>query len=532
MTKKGSSERGNVHQAKVEGDVTGQVAVGENITQQVVYQITGFPSLREWFAYLSLVARVLMVGVTLAGFTFVVVLTLAVLPGIIRAAREPNGVIHSILPAPVPTPTPVPPMPRRGFNVAVAEFTPLDETADSALADASQDLSQWLFRFIREKTDELPASYAISVRGPDEIGNVPGEDSDARDDTAAEVANQHNATILIYGVVTDQEDGYYVRPAFLVLEKGFNYGSEVTGPNRLGQQVAFVPPLGDPGTLHDVNVELEARAEALSYLVRGLGHLYVAEYEKAYLEFEDATQVSEWQPDEGQEVAYLMMGAAKLLTSDELKAAQQDAARRLDADDEVAAIQGERARALDEAANAFTGAYQINSRYARSYLGLGTTSLQQATRLNAGATDIESVNQAKLAEAQAWFSGGLNATDQPESAHINVKADYGLGQIHLVGYKFELNGWSATDVRQHLNQVISVYDPENAPELTWYVGAAHALLGNLAYLEEDWPTMAAECRQAIDALGNVPTDSARLQAMIAEADLCVAFAEERLSQSG
>lgn len=538
MAEQDPREQATGHQADVQGDVSGQVAVGEHITQTQqsthfhiagVYVQVPFPSLRERFARLTLVGRVLMLVGAGVGLALVAVVTLGALPSLIQDAQQPGGILPPLLPAPTVAPTPLPPMPSSGFNIAVAQFTPLDEDADDALAQASQDLSQWLYRFMQRKADDLPASLAPSLRGPDHIEPIPGADRAARAAKADEVARDLNATILIYGVVSAGADGYAVQPEFYVSEQGFSYGSEVTGPNRLGQAVPFSPPLGEARTLHQVNLELEVRAEALADLVRGLAHFYVADYDQAYLEFQAATQVPGWQPEEGQEVAYVMMGAAQLLAADELKAAQQAAAREGRAQ-EVSAIQEQRRRALEGAVAAFAAAQRLNPDYARSYLGLGAASLQQATNLSPDGT-VQAVDPLKLGEAEAWYAGSRGAADQPPLANVGVKADYGLGQIHLVGYEFELDGWAAAEARRYLNQVVSAYDPEGAPEVTWFVGAAHALLGHLDYLEGDWPAMAAECRQAVDILSSISDASARLEAMIAENEARIAWAEEQLNTS-
>jgi hypothetical protein len=146
-------------------------------------------------------------------------------------------------------------MPGKGFNIAVAQFAPTGAAAKGqTFQQDSRELSEWLYNAVKKINDQLPRPLRTDeVRGPDLIGIV-------NDDNVAEVAKRHNATILIYGVINLDNEGYEVRPEFHVLEEGgYNYAPEVTGPNRLGQPVPFVPPLGASGTLYGLNQKLDAR---------------------------------------------------------------------------------------------------------------------------------------------------------------------------------------------------------------------------------------------------------------------------------
>jgi len=242
--------------------------------------------------------------------------------------------------------------------------------------------------------------------------------------------------------------------------------------------------MGEPGTLGGINEKLDARTEALQHLVKGLANFYVSLYDEALGEFREAANVGGWLPKEGKEVVYLLIGAAHLRLYDPNADLEQ------------------RTRALQEASDAFAQAYQLNPDYARSYLGLGSVALQQAT------LDLshDVVYEDKLIEANGWYSKSLSATDQPASAYVPVKAAYGLGQIHLVGYKYGIPGWSADQARQFFDQVSTVYEMERAPDLAWFAGHAHALMGQLAYLDENWQKMSSECRMAIEILGDMPGD--------------------------
>lgn len=422
--------------------------------------------------------------------------------GDVQSARKPGGVLNFAWPAPTatlaptPTPTPLPPMPS-GFNVAVAEFAQLDATGHLTSSQVASDLSDWLFAAIKRETDQLPPSLRVNTREPEEIGIVEGRDRNARAESAAEVAARHNVTILVYGVVTTGDDGNQVEPEFYVSQPGFGIGSEVAGPDRLGKVVTFTLPL-EPVEQVGINKQLNARTQALQHLVKGLAHFYTGEYELAWAQFRSAAHVSSWRPEEGQEVVYLLMGAADLELYDQTREPDQ----------------------LARAADSFAQAYQLNRDYARSYLGLGTVAFQQAVSHSERGIDAE-----KLLEAAGWYSDSLEASDQPASAHISVKAVYGLGQVYLAGYESRVPGWSREQAGTFFEQVIAAYDDKRTPDLMWFAGHAHAYLGRLAGLEENWPEMSSKCHKAIDLLDAIPHNPAK--ASIARYWAWMAFAEEK-----
>jgi|GEM_PF-1556741 len=424
-------------------------------------------SLPDRIRRIPVVARAIAIGSALFGLLTVMATVLGLLSG-----------IQPLLPTPTPTPTPIPPMPSSGFNIAVAQFSLLDATGHLTSTEESREVSGWLFDAITKEIDLLPSSLRANKRGPVEIGMIEGTDADTRATKASVVARQHNATLLIYGVLTEDGGAYSMELEFFVSSTGFDYGSEILGPGRLGVAVPYSMPLGDPATVAGVNEKLNARAQALQHIVAGLAQFYIRRYDKALLEFQDAEHTEHWQPDEGQEVVYMLEGAARL------RADNPEAGRE------------QRLHALDEAARAFERARQLNPSYARSYLGLGTVALQQASIR-------KPTDAATLAEATRWFSASLSARDQPPLAYVPAKTAYGLGQAHLLGSEQNLPGWSADQARRFFTQVITTYAAEPVPDLAWYAGHSHAYLGALAAREKDWPTMSSEYQKAVDLLRTI-----------------------------
>ncbi len=417
-------------------------------------------------------------------------------------------------------PKPLPPMPD-GFNVAVATFG--EQAADGTIkvTEDSAKLSDWLFSAITQANAQLPTSIKVNLpRGPNQTGLVTGKDREARTQKAKKIAEQHNATILIYGVITVYGDSHQVEPEFYVSDTSFGYGSEVAGPDHLGQPITYQGALFNE--LGKVNEKLDARTTALQYIVKGLAQFYVGKYTLALSEFQQAKDTPGWLSDDGQEVIYLLIGATQLRLYDPKM------------DSEV------RAKALADASESFAYAYNLNPDYARSYLGLGSIALQQAKFDSnvAGGTLVGTdswclntiagspvIDEEKLIEAYGWYSKSLSSIGQPALAYVPIKAAFGLGQIHLVGYECHLPGWSAQQARVFLDQVVMAYDRQRSPDLAWFAGHAHYYIGRLAGLDRNWPGMSAECRTAIGILGAIQVNPPRN--WIARYWIWVGYAEEQ-----
>lgn len=385
------------------------------------------------------------------------------LSAVITAVLAVSGLVLTLIPKPLP------PM-GKGFNVAVAEFVMVDPSGKVSSSEISRQFSESLFNTIENETRSLPAALAIEFRGPKAIGRV------ADDDAAKAAAARHHTTILIYGSVQRDAQGYYqIEPRFNVTDTTFTYGGEVTGPDYLGQPITGLT-LG-PDEQFEFNTTLNARSQALQGIVRGLAYFSIRKYESAADEFRDAVNTPHWEPHEGQEVAYLLLGAAKLRVWDLIQNPEP----------------------LPEAAEAFNKAYELDHDYVRSYLGLGAVALAQSQILSESRTGIGGVDKDKLMESIHWYSACLNQTE-PRQAYIPTKAAYGLGQAYLLGYEFHVIDGSKELAQKYYRQVIEEYQSEQVLDLAWPAAHAHAGLGRLASRESDWATMSDEYRLAIDVL--------------------------------
>jgi tetratricopeptide (TPR) repeat protein len=386
-----------------------------------------------------------------------------------------------------PAPEPIKPM-GSGFNIAVAQFTAFDAQGRENTTESSLAISQWLFSALENNRSRLPEALQVELRGPDDVGMVQGTHPEARENSAAEIADKHNAMVVIYGTVTGSENPYLLNIDYYVRDAAFAFGSEIAGPGRLGEPVAFNIPL-TPASLTAVNAELNARALVLQYVVNGLSYLFIQRHDRARLEFTDALAVPRWTETEGHEVVYVLRGAAALEAYDPLTNPEP----------------------LAEAEADFTRARQLEPRYARAYLGLGAVALERAKGTDLAVCGTAEINPAPLVDAAGLYQTSLSATDRPTTAYVEAKAYYGLGQAHLLGWGAGVPEWSGTEAQRNFEAVLRLYEQADYPPTLLSLAAhAHAQLGLLAGHNEDWEGMVREVRRAIEMLEglNQPTPDA------------------------
>lgn len=388
-----------------------------------------------------------------------------------------------------------------GFNIAVAKFGAAQDT-DSA-KEAAEQLGDWLYEGIVNEVDDLPESRKFAHRGPDEIGVVAGDDVNSRYRKGAEIAYAHQASILIYGTVHEALPNYQVLLEFFVNDEGFSYGSEIAGPDSLGTPITFTIPLDVP-TLNHINGELNGRRDALQHVVLGLSAFQIEEFNLALAEFEWVANDSGWDETDGKEVIYLLLGATHLRLYDAISAPHH----------------------LEEAKSYFVKARELNPTYTRNYQGLGAVAFEEAQIIDPATARIIAVDPIRLTEAEGLFLTSLRPTSEHVHPYIVLKANLGLGAIHLLGYEFGLEGYAADQVDAYFQAVISDYEIAGEPdELAWFAANAYAQLGILAGLNQDWQGMIDANRKAIDILDNLNRPpkawNARYYARIGQAHLAL-----------
>lgn len=394
-----------------------------------------------------------------------------------------------------------------GFNLAVAEFTVEDAGGKFVSTEPGRQFSASLFRTLEGALTNvnIPGAVQPELRPPERTKRVEGDTPQAREAQAQRLAEKLQATILIYGVIRRDAQGYQVEPAFYVNNLGWDYGGEVAGPQRLGQPLP-VDLSGDIASQFTQNASLEARVRALKYLVDGLSYYHNQQFDLAAGFFQQAADESGWNDEEGKEVVYMLLGAAWLRA---YQPGSLDFA------------------ALERSRRAFERAVSINPQYSRGYLGLGSVALQQVGELPKEAR----AQAAPLVwEGQDWFLTAQRAADRPEKAFVETKVAYGLGLTHLLGADSGIEGFSADESKRFFEQVVEDYAAKGHPAgLLWHHAMARYYLGLLA-LETDAQAGLAACQRALDDMQQLSARAHPVAISTAYSWECIGRAQARLGR--
>lgn len=382
------------------------------------------------------------------------------------------------------------------FNIAIAEIGELNANGRIEHSKNGTEISQRLFEAIEIETDRLPAAFSAQVRSPNLVGIVQGADRDTRAAKAAEIAQRHNANILIYGTISGEEDNQQLQLDFHVTHDGFNFGSEVAGPDRLGSPIPLNNHLS-PTEHFDLNSKLNGRSQVLQKLVSGLAYHYIGEFDHAYIDFSEALIIPDWDAAEGKEIIYFLMGSTKLQAYNRYRTREQ----------------------LESAGTNFSKAHENNNEYARSYLGEGAVTLEYTEYV-----DEPALLKTYFAQAEGLFLTGRLMPDQPKLAYVPLKSANGLGELYLQARQKEILTWPDQQTAVMLNctldrtdeyviqvgkcafeQVFELYDAHNQPiELKEFVAHAHSKYGLLASYTNDWSVLISENNKAVDMLQELP----------------------------
>ncbi|NDJ55099.1 MAG: tetratricopeptide repeat protein, partial [Chloroflexi bacterium] len=295
-----------------------------------------------------------------------------------------------------------PPDPMTGeWNVAVAVFTP---QGDQPIRNRDAQLIAEVFagrveNEFAERGENI--DLTLQVRGPSEVGRVQGQTAVDRAANAADLAEQINANVVVYGVVELVDGEYQLRPEFYVRIDNSFETEELLGQHAFGSPVQLIGERDSIGPQLSTNQILSDRSEAFALITRGLSLYFTTAYDDAYSVFQEANRNDLWETTDGREVLYLFQGNA-----------------------------ASRALLIDEAEEAYERALDIEPEYARGYAGLaGVVYLQAIEDLNIA---VSLVDMAGLEESIALYDQALAAEINPPSADVDTKAAFGLGQIYLV----------------------------------------------------------------------------------------------------
>lgn len=343
------------------------------------------------------------------------------------------------------------------FNVAVAEFTAQNEAGQAIDSEDAVLMADSLYKRLSATVTELALQdIDYQLWPPDKTGPVRGNSVAEREASAAVLADEIKADVLVGGVFTESGQTAAFSPEFYVDERGFQEAAEITGRHQLGRELLVFLPFS--GIIDAENPALVARAKALSLMTVGLAYYALSSPDKAQDYFTQALNVDDWLASAGQEVAHLMLGKTNLLLAE----------------------QGNNVEPLATAEFHFAAAATIEPDYERATVGRAAVMYMMAI---GDPDDPEAtIDIALLDQAEADFLAALNTKTIETNPILEARIRSSLGQIYLA--RVLQSGSIATwlePAKDEFLRVLAIY--EENEQLADIAGHAMARLGRIAWLE-------------------------------------------------
>ncbi len=359
------------------------------------------------------------------------------------------------------------------FNILMTPFTSLDSTGrvmrDGRGGALAQETHALVANALADGWKKQGVGAKLNVRGPDTACALPGKNAAARAEAASRLANQINAHVVIYGVISDTVSGPMFFPEFYVNYTGFEQVNELTGSHELGRPISVTLPVTSEdfqGGRHAI----QNRARALAFLTLGLAEYARDNFAMAITHFQAAA--NELMDGEGRDVAYLMLGNAYLR-----QASNEDDLRSLNKAETAYEQARESAKAVG-AVNARVELALANALYVHGIWGLRNPVASSGSADTSSPVDLTQINKAtRLYDA-------VEAMPAPPGALIPQKLAFYRAQIAFLQYLMDPSAKSWLDRAKDLAQtVIDAYQPKQGdvvPALRAWAAESYALQGLIA----------------------------------------------------
>lgn len=430
------------------------------------------------------------------GLLFALISTIAGVVALLPDVQREN-MLHSIgfvpasiTPLPTPTETPLPsPTPTQtptrlsasGFNVVVAGFG--FENSDGTIVEniLADDMSDIVANELNQIT-QIDNTIGWRSNG---VGRILGETPAEREAQAAEIANILGADVIVYGIV--RSDGIYniFEPEFYITAEFAALEPELIGADTLGNPLEFVGNSEDQILAAN---SFQRRLGVMRFFLRGLAFYLAGNFEDSVESFEQALEVE----SDGLEVVHIFAGNAAIRIPDADKAITFYNTALLHRPDYARGLVGRGIAlyrlALDGAGN-----------NPPVYNPLLELTVQDCSDIEA---ELPTEPQLLGELARICYEQASVSTDQPETADVDVKVAFGIGQTSLW---LSLNNygdyWQV--VHDQLTLVVDLYNASSEARQSRIRAAtahSHAWLG-LRLLSLDGNDQNAVC----EALNNYRT---------------------------
>lgn len=207
--------------------------------------------------------------------------------------------------AAVASSAPEPPRPMSGsVNIAVADFSPVEQAGCTVQPDEAHGLSMALWSTIAERVAATPDSAAastqvsledIEIMSPEQTGALGGSTPDEQLEAAQEKAKALNADVVLYGAVQCEATPRRTQIAPVVYLADRKLASfeqlEYIGTHQLGAAISSAGTPTSGATRAELAETLLPRMDMLARFLSGLDYYYAGKYQEAASVFQSANDV-------------------------------------------------------------------------------------------------------------------------------------------------------------------------------------------------------------------------------------------------
>lgn len=315
------------------------------------------------------------------------------------------------------------------FNIAVAEFGEMGPDGQIRESNAGEQITGWAVNYLREQLKDDPNL----VIWPNE-GNWFNRTRVrlATPETAESLAQEINASILLYGYVDRRENPSQLVLKFWIAPQSNYEFEDIQGSFSVGDPIRVVD-LDNPGV--SVQGELGRQSSALAWVGMGLAQEQLGQSEDALTAFQRA---AEFEPQS--EVIQFFLGREYLFLSE----------RHPDQREEY----------WQAAEDSLQQAIRLNNQYARTYVALGALYFKQAAVMLDAANESGQVVSPQASEwaqqsMQAYQAVlDLNPGPQEYGQPIQEVARSALGNAHRLQGAIASNMGDQTSAMDSVEQAI------------------------------------------------------------------------------
>lgn len=380
------------------------------------------------------------------------------------------------------------------YNIAVAELATItpEGTVNQGQNILANEVGDLLYSGLKERLSQNP-NILVWHDGTElkkmniTIGVVPGVDEAESLSAAREIANRLNADMLVYGYIDERESPPAFKMRFYLAPRGdYNY-EDLIGGFDIGDNV----PISDIQNPMVLNL-LNDQAIKLSWLVSGLSEAQLGHSLEALEAFLNAAKI-----DSNSAMLEFFVGREYLFLVDResVLTFAQDAF-------------------LEQAEMAFTRAIDLDSGYARAYIGLGSTYFKRAQRMlsryqtgaerNVGdeviAQGLEMVDKAIAAYSQVT---NMNIESGQYGLPVDQVARLGLGNSYRLQSEFLHHLGKADDalmdIQKSIKTVQATIEPLSMANQERYLTQAYEYLATAYQWEGYYYELAQNFEKSLDS---------------------------------